>query len=258
MKRIAIALLSTAVILRASSAFADERQDDKFARATFSTAKETSAIQSVVCHLAGAAFVNGRTRAIDMRLDDQRCSTQPQPEDALPLRVKIEALDGGVNGVTIEADIPEGEHAAEDVRVTITDVARELDARLQAVPRSPVMQAKPTKVETRMYSPALAQFGKASVVLGSVMLGAGLMVGVGALLVSATQNFGCQVDNLFSTSNATCASSPRDGLIAAGVVMANGLAFLVTGLVSVEVGGRMVHRVSAYVTPTGGGLRMTF
>jgi hypothetical protein len=203
---------------------------DDGARAKLVTNDDADAVKRAACGLAG----------FDVSVNGARCSSMPMIEGATVVRVSTQPRDDGRVIVFVEAD----------ARDTVTSAGTTLKSKL--TPPLPPRQEISVSTAPTVFSPALVTIGWASVGLGGVAVGAGLIVAIGTAVAGTLGSIHCSL-----SGNTSCHSDDTAeivGLAVAGI----GAAFVIVGGISVAIGNTKTSRVSAYVAPNGGGLRVTW
>ena len=153
-------LIGSALLLSASSAFADD-DAPRVVSARVLSYERAETLQRKVCAMRGLAQVGGHARLFDIKVQGQRCSPLEPEADAVPLRVRIEPEQYGFRNVVFEADVPEGTSARE-MSYAVDGAARELYVHLGGSappvrppppPPDPVVETHVEKVEKQQPAP---------------------------------------------------------------------------------------------------------
>ncbi|HEY2366010.1 MAG TPA: hypothetical protein VGH87_06475 [Polyangiaceae bacterium] len=131
MMRTFTSLVGSALLLSASSAFADDAPHVVSARVL--SYERAELLTQKVCALVGVAEVGGYARLFDISIDGRRCSPLAPESDSVPLRVRIEPEMNGFRNVVFESDVAEGASARE-MNAAVDGAARELYEHLGAAP----------------------------------------------------------------------------------------------------------------------------
>ncbi len=253
--------VATSSAARADGEAASARADDEVAaqapgvRVRFTSPATPASVDEAACTLVAVNPIGGQARAFDVYAGERRCSSLPADQGAIALHVRTEPREGSTTSVVLEADDTPGV-ATDDLRAAVAQTARELRDRLSG--RSPRAVPVETPPATRMASPGLHGLGVGFAITGGVVMTAGAAVGLGALFVGAVKSGICGVGSAVVGSNSGgCGFDASGGATAALVTIAVGAAFLTTGAIAISIGGRRVA-LSAYASPTGGGVRVVF
>jgi hypothetical protein len=149
-------LIGSALLLSASSAFADEGTAPLVVSARVLSYESVSLLEQKVCGLRAIAQVGGHARLFDITIDGKHCSQLTPESDAIPLRVRIEPEQYGFRYVIFEASAEVED--ARDMNAAVDGAARELygnlgSAALRTRARFAPPPAPPTQEETRVETP---------------------------------------------------------------------------------------------------------
>lgn len=133
-------LVGSALLLSASSAFADEAPRVVSARVL--SYERESLLERKVCALRAIARVGGHARLFDIAIHGKRCSPLAPEHDAIALDVHIEPERSGFRNVVFEASVSEGTNAQE-MNAAVDGAARELYENLGSAPLPAVVRAEP-------------------------------------------------------------------------------------------------------------------
>ncbi len=121
--------LTAAMVLSTTTAFADGELEP--VRARFTTIQSDVAVWAAACRITTKVRAGERTRPLDVRFLDGRCSTA-MPDDAIPVTVSIVARDAR-RDVVIELT-PSPDVTPEDARTAVTQFGSTLRTLVRDVP----------------------------------------------------------------------------------------------------------------------------
>ncbi len=231
-----------------STSFAARADEPEVVRARFASTADRDAVESAACSFDAVSTFDGSAHAFDVRVDGWRCVETPIAQGAIPLFVRLQS--GDVRRVVVEAPAPEGIDV-DHLRAAVVDITGEIQRRLarlpQAVTRKPIEDVARVHVRPSIHDDV--QNAEVDPFRPTQRANKGLMAG-GIVLITLGS-----LTTLFSfVAVAANGNSPGPSLLALG----GGLAGLVAGIPMLVMGGKKVPRVTAGVSPVGGGMRITF